>query len=72
MKRLTCTIWLMVSLQTLADPTANVSYSPSITPDRFDERSRYLEAINLIRTSQFSRYYKLKPQLPEEMLRRPE
>lgn len=54
---------LMMSLQISADPTVSVSYSPSITPDRFEQRSLYLDAIHLIKTGQFGRYEKVKPQL---------
>ena len=46
-----------------ADFSRSASYDPGIEPDRFRQRQLYQDALHLIRSSQFTRYYKLKPQL---------
>jgi soluble lytic murein transglycosylase len=46
-----------------ADFSRGAGYNPTVAPDRFEQRQMYLNAIHLIRTSQFSRLQKLKPQL---------
>jgi soluble lytic murein transglycosylase len=63
MKRRFSCLLLSLCLPAIAGASPSVSYSPSIAPDRFEERAQYLAAINLIQTGQFSRYYKVKPQL---------
>ena len=61
MKRVLLTLLLLGVGQT---PTAGpVSYSPSVDADRFDQRQHYLDAVQLIRTSQFTRLQKVKPRL---------
>ncbi len=42
---------------------ASVSYSPSIDTNRFDQRKQYLDAIHLVRTNQFTKLKKAKPNL---------
>ena len=54
---------LIVSQAALADYSRGVSYSPSVDPDRYEQRQAYLDAIHLIRTSQFSKLKKVKPAL---------
>ena len=48
---------------TQADYSAGVSFSPSVDPDRFSERQQYLDAVHLVRTSQFSKLKRVKPAL---------
>lgn len=59
---LTCALTLL-TLPALADFSRGVSYDPSVTPDRSEQRQLYLDALHLIRTSQFTKLKKLKPQL---------
>lgn len=59
---LTCALTFL-ALTAAADFSRGVSYDPSMTPDRVEQRQLYLDALHLIRTSQFSRLQKLKPQL---------
>lgn len=47
----------------LADFSRGEGYQPQVSPDRFEQRQRYLDALHLIKTSQFSRLAKLKPAL---------
>lgn len=54
---------LSLSAYCAADFSRGEGYNPTIAPDRFGQRQMYLDAIHLIRTSQFSRLQKLKPQL---------
>lgn len=46
-----------------ADFSRGANYGGATSPDRFEQRQRYLDAIHLIRGSQFTRFNKLKPQL---------
>lgn len=47
----------------VADFSRGAGYKPTVAVDRFEQRQMYLDAIHLIKTSQFSRLQKLKPQL---------
>jgi len=46
-----------------ADFSRGANYSGAASPDRFQQRQTYLDAVHLIRTNQYSRFNKLKPQL---------
>ncbi|MBO6702543.1 MAG: transglycosylase SLT domain-containing protein [Pseudomonadales bacterium] len=59
---LTCAL-LFMAVPASADFSRGDTYDPSMTPDRFEQRQLYLDALHLIRTSQFTRLQKLKPQL---------
>ncbi len=59
---LTLTLFLFC-LPALADFSRSNTYDPTSGPDRFEQRQQYLDALHLIRTSQFSRLQKLKPDL---------
>ncbi|MBT7878963.1 MAG: hypothetical protein HN738_12865, partial [Gammaproteobacteria bacterium] len=52
-----------MSTHCVADFSRGIGYKPTVAPDRFEQRQMYLDAIHLIKTSQFSRLQKLKPQL---------
>ncbi|MBT4379902.1 MAG: transglycosylase SLT domain-containing protein [Gammaproteobacteria bacterium] len=52
-----------MSTHCVADFSRGAGYNPTVAPDRFEQRQMYLDAIHLIKTSQFSRLQKLKPQL---------
>jgi soluble lytic murein transglycosylase len=52
-----------MSTHCVADFSRGAGYKPAVAPDRFEQRQMYLDAIHLIKTSQFSRLQKLKPQL---------
>ena len=65
-KTVLCLILLLLASATTA--TSPVSYSPSVDADRFNQRQLYLDAMHLIRTSQFSRLQKLKPRLSDYTL----
>jgi soluble lytic murein transglycosylase len=52
---------IVLACPVLAD--SSVSYSQTVSPDRFEQRQLYLDALQLIRTSQFTRLKKIKPQL---------
>lgn len=54
---------LGVSAYCVADFSRGAGYNPLIAPDRFEQRQMYLDALQLIQTSQFTRLQKLKPQL---------
>ncbi|MDG1234095.1 MAG: transglycosylase SLT domain-containing protein [Pseudomonadales bacterium] len=56
-------IALGMSTHCVADFSRGIGYKPTVAPDRFEQRQMYLDAIHLIKTSQFSRLQKLKPQL---------
>ena len=60
---LTLFIALGMSTHCVADFSRGAGYNPTVAPDRFEQRQMYLDAIHLIKTSQFSRLQKLKPQL---------
>ena len=54
----------LLSLPNLADFSRGFAYDPSsVTPDRYQQRQLYLDALHLIRTSQFTRLQKVKPLL---------
>ena len=64
MNRLLLSILILtLALTTRADFSNGASYSPSMDPGRFELRQQYLEAIHLIRTSQFTRLKRVKPAL---------
>ena len=46
-----------------ADFSRSAAYDPPATQDRYRQRQLYLDALHLVRTSQFTRLQKLKPQL---------
>ena len=50
-------------LYCIADFSRGAGYDPTDVADRFKQRQMYLDALHLIKTSQFSRLQKLKPQL---------
>jgi soluble lytic murein transglycosylase len=50
-------------LYCIADFSRGAGYDPTVVADRFKQRQMYLDALHLIKTSQFSRLQKLKPQL---------
>ena len=52
-----------MSTHCVADFSRGAGYNPTVAPDRFEQRQMYLDAIHLLKTSQFSRLQKLKPQL---------
>jgi len=52
-----------MSTHCVADFSRGAGYNPTVAPGRFEQRQMYLDAIHLIKTSQFSRLQKLKPQL---------
>ncbi len=56
-------IALGMSASCVADFPRDAGYNPKFSPDRFGQRQMYLDATYLIRTSQFTRLQKLKPQL---------
>ena len=60
---LTLFIALGMSTHCVADFSRGAGYNPTVAPDRFEQRQMYLDAIHLIKPSQFSRLQKLKPQL---------
>ncbi len=60
---LTLFVALGMSTHCVADFSRGAGYNPTVAPDRFEQRQMYLDAIHLIKTSQFSRLHKLKPQL---------
>ena len=60
---LTLFIALGMSTHCVADFSRGAGYNPTVAPGRFEQRQMYLDAIHLIKTSQFSRLQKLKPQL---------
>ena len=60
---LTLFVVLGMSTHCVADFSRGAGYNPTVAPDRFEQRQRYLDAIHLIKTSQFSRLQKLKPPL---------
>ena len=53
----------LASSISVADFSRGAAYNPTLSPDRFEQRQRYLDAIHLVRTSQFTRLQKFKPQL---------
>jgi soluble lytic murein transglycosylase len=64
LKRLLRVCILFILAQTVqAEFSQGVSYSPSVDPDRYEERRRYLDALHLIHTNQFSKLKKVKPAL---------
>ena len=64
MKRLTfLIIFLSVSASCYADFSRGAGYKRAEKTDRYQQRQIYLDAIHLIRTSQFTRLQKLKLQL---------
>lgn len=62
-RRFLATLSLFACLPVMGEFSHGVSYSPSVDPDRFSQRQQYLDAIHLIRTSQFNRLKKVKPGL---------
>jgi soluble lytic murein transglycosylase len=52
-----------MSTHCVADFSRGAGYNPTVAPDRFEQRQMYLDAIHLIKTSQFSRLQELKPPL---------
>ena len=64
MKRLLRFLVLLMLGQTAhAEFSHGASYSASVDPDRYEDRRRYLDALHLIQTSQFSELKKVKPTL---------
>lgn len=61
---------LLVSYQTLsfADFSRDLNYDPSSQPDRYQQRQAYLDAMQLIRSSQFSKFNRVKPALADYVL----
>ncbi len=57
------TVLILLATNSAADFSRSGNYDPSIAPDKFEQRQLYLDGLHLIRTSQFSRLQKLKPQL---------
>lgn len=63
MIRLVFLLLIATCQPSLADFSRGASYSPSVDPDLYQQRQKYLEAIELIRSSQFSKLQKVKPAL---------
>ncbi|MDA0979598.1 MAG: hypothetical protein O3B72_13650, partial [Proteobacteria bacterium] len=63
MKKTLIAILLCVSLPALGEFSRGANYAAPPNPDRFQQHQQYLEALELIRSNQFTRYERLKPSL---------